>query len=67
MNQKEILKSMKLFLFDMDGPLYLGSRLYDFTIELLESIKNGGQIPVYDQQFLQECGRLYQEAEQAEN
>lgn len=43
MNQKEILKSMKLFLFDMDGsPPYLGSRLYDFTIELLESIKNGG-------------------------
>lgn len=36
------LKKMKLFLFDMDGTLYLGSRLYDFTIELLETIKKQG-------------------------
>ena len=42
MNQKELLKSMKLFLFDMDGTLYLGSQLYDFTIELLETIKKTG-------------------------
>ena len=43
--QKELLKSMKLFLFDMDGTLYLGNRLYDFTIELLDTIKaNGGKI-----------------------
>ena len=42
MNQNELLKSMKLFLFDMDGTLYLGSQLYDFTIELLETIKKTG-------------------------
>lgn len=42
--QKELLKSMKLFLFDMDGTLYLGNRLYDFTTELLDTIKaNGGK------------------------
>ena len=42
--QKELLKSMKLFLFDMDSTLYLGNRLYDFTIELLDTIKaNGGK------------------------
>ena len=42
--QKELFKSMKLFLFDMDGTLYLGNRLYDFTIELLDTIKaNGGK------------------------
>ena len=42
--QKELLKSMQLFLFDMDGTLYLGNRLYDFTIELLDTIKaNGGK------------------------
>ena len=42
--QKELLKSMRLFLFDMDGTLYLGNRLYDFTIELLDTIKaNGGK------------------------
>ena len=38
MNYKEI----KLFLFDMDGTLYLGNRLYDFTIDLLEAIRNNG-------------------------
>ena len=33
---------IKLFLFDMDGTLYLGNRLYDFTIELLETIRSIG-------------------------
>ena len=42
MNKKELLRSMKLFLFDMDGTLYLGNRLYPFTIELLETIKKAG-------------------------
>lgn len=35
----ERIKNIKLFLFDMDGTLYLGDRLYDFTIELLDTIK----------------------------
>ena len=39
MNQTELLKSMKLFLFDMDGTLYLGDRLYSFTTELQVRIK----------------------------
>ena len=39
MNDKNaILKNIDLFLFYMDGSLYLGIHLYDFTIELLESI-----------------------------
>ena len=42
MNQTELLKSMKLFLFDMDGTLYLGDRLYSFTTELLRTIKATG-------------------------
>ena len=42
MNKTELLKSMKLFLFDMDGTLYLGNQLYPFTIELLETIKKCG-------------------------
>ena len=38
------LKNIKLFLFDMDGTLYLGDRLFDFTNELLDTIKrNGGR------------------------
>lgn len=36
------IKDIKLFLFDMDGTLYLGDRLYDFTIELLDTIKKTG-------------------------
>ena len=41
---KPSMKDLKLFLFDMDGTLYLGDRLFDFTIELLERIKaTGGQ------------------------
>lgn len=41
---KELLKNVKLFLFDMDGTLYLGDRLYDFTNELLSAInKSGGR------------------------
>ena len=40
----ENLKQKKLFLFDMDGTLYLGNRLYDFTNELLKTIReNGGK------------------------
>jgi ribonucleotide monophosphatase NagD (HAD superfamily) len=27
----------------MDGTLYLGSRLFDFTVELLETIKKQGK------------------------
>ena len=34
---------MELFLFDMDGTLYLGDRLYAFTPELLETIKKSGK------------------------
>lgn len=37
------MKNIKLFLFDMDGTLYLGDRLFDFTIELLKEIKNKGK------------------------
>ena len=37
------LTQMKLFLFDMDGTLYLGDRLYPFTKELLETIRATGR------------------------
>ncbi len=42
MDATSIIKDMKLYLFDMDGTLYLGSRLYDFTIELLAEIRRTG-------------------------
>lgn len=37
---KQYIENIRLFLFDMDGTLYLGNRLYDFTKELLATIKN---------------------------
>ena len=42
MNKTETIQNMKLYLFDMDGTLYLGNRLYDFTIELLQEIRRTG-------------------------
>ena len=42
MDKKQILASKKLFLFDMDGTLYLGDRLFDFTISLLAEIRRTG-------------------------
>ena len=44
MDVRQKIKNTKLFLFDMDGTLYLGDRLYEFTPSLLKTIKeNGGR------------------------
>ncbi len=43
MDKNELLRSKKLYLFDMDGTLYLGNRLYDFTLELLDTLKRTGR------------------------
>ncbi len=42
MTNTEMLKKVKLFLFDMDGTLYLGNTLFSFTKELLQTIKANG-------------------------
>ena len=42
-NQDELLRSIRLYLFDMDGTLYLGERLFGFTQELLNTIKSTGR------------------------
>ena len=41
--KKEQLKDIDLFLFDMDGTLYLGNQLYPFTKELLKTIRDTGR------------------------
>ena len=43
MDTKQLIRQTELFLFDMDGTLYLGDRLFDFTKELLEVIKKTGR------------------------
>ena len=42
-NTVNMLRRIRLYLFDMDGTLYLGDRLYDFTIELLDTLKATGR------------------------
>ncbi|MBR6270772.1 MAG: HAD-IIA family hydrolase [Lachnospiraceae bacterium] len=37
------LKDIRLFLFDMDGTIYLGDQLFDFTKELLRTIRESGR------------------------
>jgi len=39
----ENLSNINLFLFDMDGTLYLGDILFDFTKELLDKIRKAGK------------------------
>ena len=43
MDREQIIRNIKLFLFDMDGTLYLGNRLFDFTIDLLTAIRATGR------------------------
>lgn len=43
MTTKETIDRIKLYLFDMDGTLYLGDQLYSFTIELLAKLKQTGR------------------------
>ncbi len=43
MDRNAIIQKTKLFLFDQDGTLYLGSKLYAFTIPMLEKIKSTGR------------------------
>ena len=43
MDKNQTIRSIKLFLFDQDGTLYLGNRLYPFTIPMLERIKSTGR------------------------
>ena len=43
MDKQQIIQKTKLFLFDQDGTLYLGNRLYDFTIPMLEKLKATGR------------------------
>jgi len=42
MDLQTVVSNTKLYLFDMDGTLYLGDRLYSFTQELLSAIRERG-------------------------
>ena len=42
MDKASIIKNIKLFLFDMDGTIYIGNTLFDFTIDMLKAIRDHG-------------------------
>ena len=42
MNFTDAISSMKLYLFDMDGTLYIGDRLFSFAKDLLSAISATG-------------------------
>ena len=43
MQAVERLREKRLFLFDMDGTLYLGDRLFPFTAPLLDALREQGK------------------------
>ena len=43
MGNAQQLSAIRLYLFDMDGTLYLGNQLYPFTKKLLKAIKDSGR------------------------
>ena len=43
MSAEQICKKIKLYLFDMDGTLYLGNQLFAFTVELLKKLRATGK------------------------
>ena len=43
MEKNELIRSKRLWLFDMDGTLYLGDRIYGFTRELLATLRATGR------------------------
>ena len=47
MDRQELLRSRKLFLFDMDGTIYCGDRLFPYTGQLLELLKATGRKYMY--------------------
>ncbi len=40
--QKDILTSKKLFVFDMDGTIYLGNQVFDFAIRFIDHLRANG-------------------------
>lgn len=42
-NSGKILEKIKLFVLDMDGTIYLGDKLFSFTLDFLSSVKTSGR------------------------
>ena len=40
--KKDVLTSKKLFVFDMDGTIYLGNKVFDFAIRFIDHLRENG-------------------------
>ncbi len=38
-----ILKNKKLYIFDMDGTIYLGNRVFPFAIRFIKNLRKNGK------------------------
>lgn len=43
MNKKRILSEKELFIFDMDGTIYLGERVFDFAVRFIKNLRAAGK------------------------
>ena len=41
-DQKQTLQQKKLFVFDMDGTIYLGNQVFDFAIRFINHLREHG-------------------------
>lgn len=41
-NSRDVLLSKRLFIFDMDGTIYLGSRPFDFAVNFINNLRRSG-------------------------
>ena len=39
----EVLRSKKLYIFDMDGTIYLGNRVFPFAIRFINHLREAGK------------------------
>ena len=39
---KNTLKNKKLFVFDQDGTIYLGAKVFDYAIEFIKNLRKNG-------------------------
>ena len=61
-----LLKKKKLWLFDMDGTIYLGNKIFDGTLDILKNIKKSGAKYVFItnnsskgiDEYLQKVGKM---------
>ena len=49
----DILKNKELYIFDMDGTVYLGGKPFDFAIKFIKNLKESGKRAAREFCFLQ--------------